>query len=180
MCLWNKSSKKVLDCNPGPQSPIPAVANPTDLKKQLFLYETLLSGGARIHKRLLHEWTSLKSLTTLVEKHEFDPEGSIFEWLITIRGPKNTPFAGVPYTLLFTFPEKYPFEPPEVRFKTRIFHPNISAEDGKVCLNILKSGDWSPALSIELVLLSIQAIMCDPNPEDPLNLEAAKKMLRRH
>ena len=34
---------------------------------------------------------------------------------------------------------------------------------------------WSPALQIRTVLISIQALMSAPNPDDPLNNEAAEQ-----
>lgn len=61
--------------------------------------------------------------------------------------------------------------PPKVRFLTRIYHPNIDRL-GRICLDILKD-KWSPALQIRTVLLSIQALLSAPNPDDPLNNEAA-------
>ncbi|MCL4122464.1 UNVERIFIED_CONTAM: hypothetical protein GTU68_038437 [Idotea baltica] len=57
---------------------------------------------------------------------------------------------------------------PKVVFGTRIYHPNI----GRICLDILKK-NWSPALQIKSVLLSIQSLLSEPNPDDPLNNEAA-------
>lgn len=62
--------------------------------------------------------------------------------------------------------------PPKVRFLTRIYHPNIDRL-GRICLDILKD-KWSPALQIRTVLLSIQALLSAPNPDDPLNNEAAE------
>mmetsp|Transcript_6563 Transcript_6563/g.20680 ORF Transcript_6563/g.20680 Transcript_6563/m.20680 type:complete len:88 (-) Transcript_6563:209-472(-) len=61
--------------------------------------------------------------------------------------------------------------PPKVRFLTKIYHPNVDRL-GRICLDILKD-KWSPALQIRTVLLSIQALMSAPNPDDPLNNEAA-------
>lgn len=62
--------------------------------------------------------------------------------------------------------------PPKVRFLTRIYHPNIDRL-GRICLDILKD-KWSPALQIRTVLLSIQALLSAPNPDDPLNNDAAE------
>lgn len=45
---------------------------------------------------------------------------------------------------------------------------------GRICLDILKK-NWSPALQIKSVLLSIQSLLSEPNPDDPLNNEAAEQ-----
>ena len=58
-----------------------------------------------------------------------------------------------------------------VRFMTKIYHPNID-KLGRICLDILKE-KWSPALQIRTVLLSIQALLSAPNPDDPLDNQVA-------
>lgn len=63
--------------------------------------------------------------------------------------------------------------PPRIRFLTRIYHPNIDRL-GRICLDVLKN-NWSPALQIRTILLSIQALLGAPNPEDPLNEAVAKQ-----
>lgn len=75
------------------------------------------------------------------------------------------------FKLELFLPSDYPMAPPKVRFLTRIYHPNID-KLGRICLDILKD-KWSPALQIRTVLLSIQALLSAPNPDDPLANDVA-------
>ncbi|XP_075395112.1 ubiquitin-conjugating enzyme E2 D2-like isoform X2 [Tenrec ecaudatus] len=96
----------------------------------------------------------------------------MFHWQGTIMGPANSPYQGGIFFLSIYFPTDYPYHPPEITFTTRIYHPNISKR-GNICLDILKS-EWSPALTIAKVLLSICSLLCDPNPDDPVVPSIAK------
>lgn len=87
-------------------------------------------------------------------------------------GPKETPYEGGIFFLNIFFPSDYPFKPPKVTFTTKIYHCNVNG-NGSICLDILQS-QWSPALTISKVLLSICSLMSDPNPDDPLVPEVAK------
>lgn len=98
-------------------------------------------------------------------------DDNIFEWNATIIGAVGTPYAGGLFKLSINFPSSYPFVPPIVKFKTRIFHPNIH-ENGDICLDILKY-HWSPTYSVVHILLSILSLLSDPNADDPLNPDAA-------
>ena len=95
---------------------------------------------------------------------------NISKWHAIIIGPEDTLYAGGKFKLQINFPAEYPIKPPEIKFLTNIFHCNIS--DGYICLDILKY-NWSPALSISKVLISICSLLNDPNPDSPLNGEAA-------
>ncbi|EGR29624.1 hypothetical protein IMG5_151710, partial [Ichthyophthirius multifiliis] len=86
--------------------------------------------------------------------------------------PGNTPYEGGTFNAELLLPDQYPMNPPKVVFCTKIYHPNID-NLGRICLDILKD-KWSPALQIRSVLLSIQALLSSPNPDDPLNNEAAE------
>ena len=95
----------------------------------------------------------------------------IFTWEATIIGPEKTPYENGIFKLTIMFPENYPFKPPKVKFNNRIFHPNINKQ-GSICLDILNK-NWSPALTLSKVLLSISSLLSDPNPDDPLDIRAA-------
>ncbi|ARF11237.1 ubiquitin-conjugating enzyme E2 [Klosneuvirus KNV1] len=97
---------------------------------------------------------------------------NLMQWEATIIGSKGSPFEGGIFNLTIKFPQNYPFRPPEVKFVTPVYHPNIN-KNGDICLDILKD-QWSPALSISKVLLSICSLLTDPNPNDPLDPSVAK------
>ena len=90
----------------------------------------------------------------------------LFNWDAMIVGPSDSPFQGGIFRLKIAFPTDYPFKPPLVTFKTKIFHPNINAA-GSICLDILKD-KWSPALNVGTALLSIMSLLTDANPDSPL------------
>jgi ubiquitin-conjugating enzyme E2 D/E len=96
---------------------------------------------------------------------------NLFEWEAVILGPIGTPYEGGVFNLSISIPSNYPFKPPIVIFNTRIYHPNINSS-GNICLDILKT-QWSPALTISKILLSICSLLSDPNPNDPLVPEIA-------
>jgi ubiquitin-conjugating enzyme E2 A len=70
------------------------------------------------------------------------------------------------------FTNEYPHRPPNVRFITQIYHPNVYI-DGRICLDIL-SNEWSPIYDIEALLTSIRSLLNDPNPDSPANGGAAQ------
>jgi ubiquitin-conjugating enzyme E2 D/E len=98
-------------------------------------------------------------------------DDDIFHWQATIMGPADSPYQEGIFIMNIKFPEDYPFKPPKVTFETKIYHPNINLSGG-ICLDILKD-QWSPALTVSKVLLSICSLLCDPNPGDPLVPEIA-------
>ncbi len=102
------------------------------------------------------------------------PSGdNLFEWDGMIIGPTKTPYEGGMFRLKIYFPVDYPFKSPKVIFTTKIYHPNINS-GGIICLDILKT-QWSPALTISKVLLSICSLLNDTNPNDPLEPTIAKQ-----
>ncbi|XP_042389728.1 ubiquitin-conjugating enzyme E2 10-like isoform X1 [Zingiber officinale] len=106
---------------------------------------------------------------------QFEQAGPVaeemFYWKATIMGPPDSPYAGGVFLVAIHFPPDYPFKPPKVAFRTKVFHPNINS-NGTICLDILKE-QWIPGLTISKVLLSICSLLTDPNLDDPLIPEIA-------
>ncbi|KAK7101654.1 ubiquitin-conjugating enzyme E2 N-like [Littorina saxatilis] len=99
-------------------------------------------------------------------------EANARHFKVEVAGPVKSPYEGGTFHLELFLPEEYPMSAPKVRFMTRIYHPNID-KLGRICLDILKD-KWSPALQIRTVLLSIQALLSAPNPDDPLDTNVAE------
>jgi len=108
-----------------------------------------------------------------------------FEWSVCFTGPEDTPFEGGFFMAAIHFPNDYPNSPPEMRFKTEMWHPNIYP-DGRVCISILhppgedefnslESADerWRPILGVESILHSVVSMLNDPNLDSPANVDAA-------
>jgi len=103
-------------------------------------------------------------------------EDNIYSWRATIMGPENTPYHNGVFYLKIEFSGDYPFRAPKIMFITKIYHCNINSTGG-ICLDILKD-QWSPALSISKVLISICSMLDDPNPNDPLVPEIANLLVK--
>eukprot|EP00055_Hartaetosiga_balthica_P017516 m.118277 g.118277 ORF g.118277 m.118277 type:complete len:148 (+) comp9338_c0_seq17:58-501(+) len=91
---------------------------------------------------------------------------------IQLAGPEDSPYENGTFELELFLTSEYPMTAPKVRFITRIYHPNVD-RIGRICLDVLKS-KWTPALTIRTVVLSIQALLSSPEPDDPLDEAIAK------
>ncbi len=126
-----------------------------------------------LFKRILDEYQDINHNDYGLSAHmdEDDPT----KWRILFFGPSDSGFDGGVYKLIVNFKGKYPYEPPICQFETKIYHPNIDMA-GRICLDILKT-NWSPALSVAKLVMSIISLLTDPNPMSPLNGEAAQLYL---
>lgn len=118
---------------------------------------------------------SPKKNKTITPNGDVVDEKDYMNWNGFIYGQKDTAYEDGKFHINIAFPDDYPLRPPIIRFSTKIYHPNIKY-DGSICLDILKT-QWSPALGITRALLSILAMMDQPNANDPLNPEAGKLYL---
>ncbi|KAF7365685.1 Ubiquitin-conjugating enzyme E2-24 kDa [Mycena venus] len=102
----------------------------------------------------------------LVDSSPFHLKGSF-------PGPEDTPYQGGLFEVDIVIPESYPFQPVKMKFITKVYHPNVSSASGAICLDILKDA-WSPVLTLKSTLISLQSLLCSPEPNDPQDAEVAK------
>lgn len=126
----------------------------------------------RIQKELAELLRKDESAQNQIEIHPHSDDLMRLEG--TIKGPPDTPYHGAKFVLEITIPTNYPFVPPIVKFVTKIWHPNISSATGVICLDVLKD-QWAAAMSLRTVLLSIQALLASPEPDDPQDAVVASQ-----
>jgi ubiquitin-conjugating enzyme E2 D len=100
-----------------------------------------------------------------------------YHWQLALFGPDVSPYFGGTYLIDIKFPRDYPFDPPAIKFLTKIYHPNINHK-GEICLDILKD-NWKPSYTLLNVIESIHALLVTPKPEDPLVPEIAGQYLKK-
>ncbi|EPQ54899.1 hypothetical protein GLOTRDRAFT_139354 [Gloeophyllum trabeum ATCC 11539] len=109
---------------------------------------------------------SSKIQLDLVDESPFHLKGSF-------PGPEGTPYEGGRFEVDIRIPDSYPFQPLKMKFITKVYHPNVSSASGAICLDILKD-QWSPVLTLKSTLISLQSLLCSPEPDDPQDAEVAK------
>ena len=121
-------------------------------------------------RRITTELTMIKKEYT---QYQILNEDDLLNIYIMFPGPEVEPYQNSNFVLHFKFDNmKYPFNPPQVTFMTKIYHPNIN-ENGVICLSVFQD-NWTPAYRIFSVIKCIQSLLTDPNPSSPLNSEAAR------
>ena len=128
-----------------------------------------------IHNRIKKEYQDLQKEKNSNVKVKL-VDNDIRHWKGRIKGPIDTCYQGGIFDVDIVIPNEYPFKPPKMKFDTKIWHPNISSVTGAICLDILKN-EWTPALTIRTALISLQALMCDPVPNDPQDAVVAKQYM---
>lgn len=127
-----------------------------------------------IKNRIVKEYEDLKKCESENLIYVNLVDDSIRHWKGKINGPIKTSYEGGVFVVDIVITDEYPFKPPKMKFDTKIWHPNISSVTGAICLDILKN-EWTPALTIRTALISLQALMCDPVPDDPQDAQVAKQ-----
>jgi len=103
-------------------------------------------------------------------------EQNILQWQ-GLLVPDAPPFSKGAFKIDIQFPAEYPFKPPKISFKTRIYHPNVD-EKGQVCLPIVAAENWKPATKTDQVIQALVALINEPEPEHPLRGDLAEEYLK--
>jgi len=124
-----------------------------------------------LQKRLHKEMQQLASEPPPGVRLNEESGSSLKQWIVEVDGARGTLYEGEHFQLQFTFSEQYPFTSPEVVFiGTNIpVHPHVYS-NGHICLSILTE-DWTPALSVQSVCLSIVSMLssCKDKKRPPDN-----------
>ena len=100
-------------------------------------------------------------------------EGDLFHWQISLLGPQDTPYGGGLFFLTADFPDNFPNSKPEVRFINKIYHLNVSPNNGHICINTLN--DWKKETRMVDVISDIFALFYSQNPDSPYDGKMAKE-----
>ena len=95
-------------------------------------------------------------------------------WAITIVGPEGSPYEGGTYEIEADFTDNYPFKPPECKFITKMYHPNVKKDTGEICKDIYKEG-WVPTSTTRSVINIFTTLLMHPSLDTPLEAEIAKE-----
>jgi ubiquitin-protein ligase len=130
-----------------------------------------MSNNHVVSARMAREIDEMKSSDSTDNFQMTMIDGNMLHWDVLLFGPTGTPYENGMFHIDVVIPGTYPFCPPNVRFVTRIFHCNVS-ETGSICMDILKD-EWSPALTISKVIMSVSSLLAECNPDDPLSMDVA-------
>ncbi|CAL1277163.1 ubiquitin-conjugating enzyme E2 L3-like [Argiope bruennichi] len=103
-------------------------------------------------------------------------DSNILSWQGLIV-PDSAPYNKGAFRIEINFPAEYPFKPPKILFRTKIYHPNID-EKGQVCLPIISVENWKPATKTDQVIQALVALVNEPEPEHPLRTDLAEEYSR--
>jgi len=91
-----------------------------------------------------------------------------------MAGPADSPYSGGTFKIHVALPKEYPFKPPVLSFKTKVYHPNVTNDDrGAMCLGMLRPDEWKPPNKINDVLRLVRTVLAAPQPDDSVETAIA-------
>ncbi|KAK6502753.1 hypothetical protein TWF481_007800 [Arthrobotrys musiformis] len=133
----------------------------------------MASGSAALNRRLIQELHKSRQEDNPALTYLSPPDDSdLHHWRAGLRGTPDSPYEGGVWDVDIVIPDNYPLAPPTIKFITKICHPNVHIKTGEICLDLLKS-EWSAAYTISSTMTAIQTLLTSPEPDSPLNVDAA-------
>eukprot|EP00483_Globobulimina_turgida_P002159 UN02161 len=136
----------------------------------------MAQANSKAVRRLQKELKKLKKAP--FPNADAEPAGkNMLVWTAKIRGPKGSPYEGGKFRVTIIFSDDYPMKAPELQFVTKIYHPSVKTDDGKVCPEII-GRDWAPTLNVAYILETIIGMLMHPNTDSPLEPGIAEVMAK--
>ncbi|XP_070583382.1 ubiquitin/ISG15-conjugating enzyme E2 L6 [Erythrolamprus reginae] len=88
--------------------------------------------------------------------------------------PDNPPYNKGAFWIEINFPYDYPLKPPKIRFRTKIYHPNVD-EKGDFCLPIISAQNWKANTWMDQVIHALVELVNNPIKDPPLQPDVAKE-----
>ncbi|KAJ5240001.1 ubiquitin conjugating enzyme (UbcB) [Penicillium chermesinum] len=127
-------------------------------------------------KRIAKEFAELSASPPDGISVELADEANIYEWKVCIDGPEGSPYQNGKFLVKLNMPTEYPFKPPTISFKTKIYHPNVTNDDkGSMCLGMLRADEWKPSSKITAVLQFARQLLEEPMPDDAVEGRIAEQ-----
>ena len=103
-------------------------------------------------------------------------EANILEWE-TLLQPTLAPFDKGAFWVHLSFPSQFPFVPPKVQFKTKIYHPSVD-DEGRICLQIIRQEHWKPDIKVARILEELADSIDDIQAEHALRVDLVQEFLK--
>ena len=122
-------------------------------------------------KRRLQDINNLRKEISTIPGNNISVDNNTIR--IILHGPKDSPYMNGKWIIRIEMTSEYPYKSPSVGFETPIYHPNIDYRSGTICLNVLNQ-TWTPIYNLcHIYNTFLPQLLLYPNPNDPLNIEAA-------
>lgn len=132
-----------------------------------------------IKNRLKKELNTLINAPICSSTVVLEKEDDIRTWIVIMKGPPESPYSEGNFKLKFVFPENYPFKPPEVKFITPMYHPNVKKDTGDICLDVF-TNTWLPTQNTSEILEKIASVLKVPSTSSPLEPEIANEFTNKY